>query len=178
MSWERQLLDLFEDLEQQVAGLDLAARDAEVAELERAQYAEVELAARWHASLGELVRVTVAGAGTVAGRLTRVGEGWCLLAGESPTEERIVVLSAVQAARGLSPRALLPEARSVVTRLGLGSALRRVAEEQRALEALRSDGATSRGRVARVGADFLELVGEDAVIEVLPFAALAVLRPR
>ena len=179
MSWEQQLLDLFEDLEQQAAGLDLVARDAEVAELERAQYAEVDLAARWHASVGATVRMTVLGVGTIAGRLARVGAGWCLLAAESPAErETIVALPAVSVVRGLSPRAAPPQARSVVTRLGLGSALRRVAEEQQVVEAARIDGGRSRGRVARVGADFVELVGEEAAIEVIPFAALAVVRGR
>ena len=179
MSWERQLLDLFEDLEQQAAGLDLAARDAEVAELERAEYAGVDLAARWHDSVGQVVRLTVLGVGPVTGRLAQVGDGWCLLRGDTPPgEEMLVVLSAVTVVRGLSARAVPPHARSVLTRLGLGSVLRRVAEDQQIVDVGRIDGGRARGRVARVGADFVELLTEEAVMEALPFRALAVLRSR
>ena len=46
MRWEERLLDLFDDLEQQAEGLALAERDALVAEQSRAEYAEVDLAAR------------------------------------------------------------------------------------------------------------------------------------
>ena len=43
MSWDAALLDVFEDLEQQASGLRLADRDAEVADLAAAAYAEVGL---------------------------------------------------------------------------------------------------------------------------------------
>ena len=55
MTWERELLDLFEDLEHQAEGLALTDRDAEVAELARSEYAEIDLAARVHASVGQPV---------------------------------------------------------------------------------------------------------------------------
>jgi len=175
MSWERQLVDLFEDLEQQAAGLGLAARDADVAELERAEYAGVDLAARLHASVGADVRLTVLGAGSVSGRVARVGSGWLLLApegrppGGGPGGEVLVAVPALCAARGLSPRAVPAELRSPVTRLGLASVLRRIAEEQQVVEMVRRDGSTARGRVARVGADFVEVVdpGDSAAGQVV-----------
>src|SRR6478672_12373653 len=81
MRWEERLLDLFDDLEQQAAGLALGERDALVAEQSRAEYAGVDLAARLHASAGSPVQVDVAGLGTIDASLRRVGEGWCLLDG-------------------------------------------------------------------------------------------------
>src|SRR4051794_10210086 len=61
MRWEERLLDLFDDLEQQAEGLALIGRDAEVAELSRAEYAQVDLADRLHASEGRSVRFGVNG---------------------------------------------------------------------------------------------------------------------
>ena len=54
-------LELFDDLEQQAEGLALAERDARVAERCRAEYAEVDLVARLHASVGTPVQVEVRG---------------------------------------------------------------------------------------------------------------------
>ncbi len=58
MSWEASMVALFEDLEQQAAGLRLAERDAEVAELTLAEYSRISLGARLHASLGHDLRLT------------------------------------------------------------------------------------------------------------------------
>jgi len=52
-------------------------------------------------------------------------------------------------------------ARSVAARLGLGSALRGVADTQAVILVHHVDGTQSRGHLARVGADFVELVSAD-----------------
>lgn len=183
MSWEQRLLDLFEDLEQQAEGAALAARDSEVAELARAEYSEVDLASRWHASVGCDVELACLGGLVVRGRVTRVGAGWCLVAdrADAPggagghTEEWLVALATLVSVRGLSTRARPLSTRPVTARLGLASALRGLAEEQQPVTLVRPDGERRQGLVGRVGSDFLELVADGAV-EVVPFSAVTALR--
>ena len=182
MSWERRLVDLFEDLEQQAAGLALQSRDAEVAELGRAQYAEVELLGRLHASLGRPVGLELQGVGRVSGRLVRVGRGWVLVAPEEvPGQEWVIALGGLLEARGLAPGATVEAARGVGTRVSIGSVVRGLAEAREPVAVVLVDGSARRGLLARVGADFVELVGEGAApgagAAVLPFTALALLRP-
>lgn len=177
MNWEERLLGLFEDLEQQAEGLALADRDAEVEELGRAEYAAVELASRLHASTGRSLRLTVCGAGQVSGRLTGVGAGWCLLsAEEASSHDRVVSLPALLSARGLSSRAVPEPARSVVSRLRVGSVLRRIADSGEPVVIGTVAGEQRPARVLRVGADFLEITTAEGALEVLPFSALAVVR--
>jgi hypothetical protein len=178
VSWEKRVLDLFDDLEQQAQGLALAERDAAVAELGRAGYAEVELLSRLHASVGHLVQLHVQGLGIVRGRLQRVGAGWCMLSGEPPaTVETVVRTDALMSARGLSPRAVPDAARGPLARLGFGSVCRTLAEEPDAVVLLLVDGEARRGALRRVGADFVEVVGADGGSEVVPFSAVAAVRP-
>jgi hypothetical protein len=179
MLWEERLLDLFDDLEQQAEGLVLTGLDAEVAEQSRAEYAQVDLAARLHASVGRAVRVEVQGVGRVEARLVRVGEGWCLLA--DGAAEWLVRDAAIASVRGLSQHGRGVEARPVTARLGLASALRGVAEARSVVVAHHLDGSSERGVLGRVGADFVELrAGDDprspGETEVLPFGALAAVR--
>jgi hypothetical protein len=177
VSWEDRLLALFDDLDQQAEGLALAERDVEVAELGRAEYAAIDLAARVHASVGSRVRLAVAGLGTVDARLCAAGSDWCLLATAAPGAGRewLVRLAAVAAAEGLSERAVPEAARPVTSRLGVGSALRRLAESREPVQLVRLDGAAVRGRLRRVGADFAEVVaeGDRSGLTLLPFAHLA-----
>lgn len=169
------LAPLFEDLEQQAEGLAMDARDAEVAELRPAEYALVTLDARLFASIGTRLQLTVAGAGTLAGRLHRVGDGWCLL--DAGAQEWLVRIPALLSVRGLADRAAAPGARPVTGRLGLGSALRGLAQARLEVALHRTDGSVLRGLPGRVGADFVELgVGEPPVVEVVPFVALGAVR--
>lgn len=178
MSWEQRVLDLFDDLEQQAEGLALAERDAAVAELGRAEYAEVELLSRLHASVGHVVHLHLQGVGTVRGRLERVGAGWCLLSGERPASPGTVVrVPALMSARGLSPRAVPGSVRGPLSRLGFGSVLRGLAEEPEAVVLVLLDGEARRGVVRRVGADFVELAGPGQGAELVPFSAVAAVRP-
>jgi hypothetical protein len=176
MGWERALLELFDDLEQQAEGLALAHRDADVAELARAEYAEVDLASRLHASVDHAVELQVRGAGPVRGRLERVGSGWCLLsATEAGGADTVVALPALLGARGLAAGARPEPLRGVAARLGIGSVVRRLAEEGGRVTVVRTDGERRGGVLARVGADFLELA-EEGRLELVPFPAVALLR--
>jgi hypothetical protein len=177
MTWDDRLARLLEDLEQQADGLAMAERDAQVAELSRAEYAQVDLAGRLHASVGRRLQVGVTGAGTVDGSLARVGQGWCLL--EVGTAEWIVRLPAVGSVRGLSDRSVGAQARPLGARLGVASALRGVGESGGEAVVLRLDGGSARGTLGRVGADFVDLrlgEGRSGHLETVPFAALAAVR--
>lgn len=180
MRWDERLAGLFDDLEQQAEGLALADRDAEVAEALRAEYSQVDLASRLFASLGAQLRLTVTGVGAVDGTLRRAGEGWCLL--DTGAQEWVVRLAAVTAVRGLVDRGVVPTARPLTARLGLGSVLRGLGEARGETMTHRTDGSLLRGLLGRVGADFVEVVVSDGegyvtqVPDVVPFAALAAVR--
>ena len=167
MHWEERLLAVFDDLEQQAEGLALGARDAEVAELGRAEYAAVDVAARLHGALGSRLRLTVTGLGALDGRLARVGSDWLLL--DTGTHEWLVRLDALAELRGLGERALDQPHRPPTARLGFASALRGVAEDRATVLLHRQDGASVRGVPRRVGADFVEVVdpGDSAAGQVV-----------
>jgi hypothetical protein len=184
MRWEERLVALFDDLEQQAEGLALSERDLEVAERSRAEYAQVDLASRLHASAGTQVVLRILGAGQLDATLRRLGVDWCLA--ESGSQEWLVRFAAITSLRGLSSRALGEQARSVAARLGFGSALRGIADERAAVVLHRVDGSPIRGRVRRVGADFLEISAEssfangaddeDPKVEIVPFVHIAAIR--
>jgi hypothetical protein len=153
-------------------------RDAAVAELGRAEYAEVELLSRLHASIGQPVQLQVQGLGMVRGRLDRVGVGWCMLTGEPRADlETVVRIAALMSVRGLSPRAVPESVRGPLARLGFGSVLRRLAEEPEAVILVLLDGEARRGPLRRVGADFVEVTGTEGGVELVPFSAVAAVRP-
>ncbi len=184
MRWEEMLLDLFDDLEQQAEGLALAERDVEVAELSRAEYAQVDFASRLHASTGHRVVLVVAGMGHVDATILRVGADWLLA--DDGAHEWILRIAALAHVRGLSEQAVGEQHRPVPARVGVGSALRSVAESRAAVVLHRLDGALVRGQLRRVGADFVELwvsehaeawrPGPEGHVEVVPFSGLAAVR--
>ena len=175
--WEERLLEVFDDLEQRAEGLALVARDAAVGERARELYSEVDLASRFHGSVGASVELVVPGAGAVRGRLARTGRDWCLLSSDEELGAEVVVnLRGLLGVRGLAPRSAPERTRSVSARLGLAAALRGVAAEDDPVVLVRSDGEPRRGRLARVGADFVELVTDAGHVEAVPMAAIAVLR--
>jgi hypothetical protein len=180
MPLDPSLAALFDDLEQQAAGLELVERDRELTEQRRAEYATVDLISRLHASVGSHVLLAAPVVGALDGRLSRVGVGWLLLETGSPGTgtEWLVRTAALASVRGLSDRAVPAEVRSVTARLGLGSALRQVVASGRGVVLHLSDGRVVRGVPGRVGADFLEVrvVDGPAYTEVVPFSALVALQ--
>lgn len=176
MTWER-LLDDLDDLEQQAAGAFAAERGLEVEERARSVYAEVTLGSRLMAGVGATVGLRLTGVGELSGRLVRVGDGWCLLAvGE---QEWLVPWPSVLGVRGLPGNAVPPEAWPVTARLGLGAALRHLAEDGAECEVRLTDGGAWSGRLGRVGADFVEVLpGEARSAAVVGFPALAAVGSR
>jgi hypothetical protein len=154
VGWDEGLFDLLDDLEGQAEAMYAAERDAELADRSRAEYATVTLSGRLMASLGRPVVLDVEGAGRVAGELRRVGRGWCLV--RESVGDALVPTAAVAGAEGLSERAVPEVAWSPVARLGLGSALRRLADAGAPCLVLTRSGGRYEVVLLRVGGDFVE----------------------
>ena len=176
MAWEEELFAVLDELEQQAEALYDAERDADLADRSRAAYRDVTLGSRLAASLEAEVRLEVAGVGAVEGVLVRVAEGWCVLRG--PAQDWIVCLSAVAVVEGASERSLPEVAWPAAARLGVGSALRRLADARERCVLHLRDGSRYDAVPHRVGADFVEVaVGEGRSL-LVPFSALAAVQSR
>lgn len=170
MGWEEDLFALLDDLEGEAEALYDREREADLADRSRAEYRQVSLASRLMASVGTDLALDVTGVGRVAGRLERVGDGWCLVAAAG--QDWVVATPAVAAVHGAGERSVPEVAWSPVARLGLGSALRRLADAgERCVLRLR-DGTTYDGPLRRVGRDFVEVLSGERVV-LVPFAQLA-----
>jgi len=163
VDWDERLFAFLDDLEQQAQALYDADRAGELADRSRSEYAAVTLVSRLMASVDHDVVLDVLGVGHVTGCLRRVGPDWCLVHGSA--QDWVVRLDAVKTVEGVSSRSVPEVAWSPVTRLGLGSALRRLADAGAPCRLHTVDGTVRDGRVTRVGADFAEvLVGEQRVV--------------
>lgn len=152
-----ELSSLFEDLEQQAAGIELAERDAELADRARGEYAAVTLADRVHASLGRTVTLALARDEVVEGPLMDAGRDWVMVGRQGTAGTWLVRLEAVAVAHGLSARSLPEPARPVTARLGFGAALHRLADGGADLRLLLGTGGLGPASVLRIGADFVEV---------------------
>ena len=155
MGWEERLFDVFDDLEGQAQAMWEADREAELADRAHTEYASVTLASRLMASLGMAVDLGVRGLGRLSGEVARVGPDWCLL--RTGGQEWIVSLPGVLRVGGAASRSVPEVAWSPVHRLGMTSALRRLADSGQRCVVHLDDSGAHEGRVLRVGADFLEL---------------------
>jgi hypothetical protein len=176
MSWEHDLFALFDDLEGQAAAAWEADREAELADRARTEYGAVTLASRLMASRGLEVALDLPHVGRVEGRLSRVGEEWCLLSGAR--QDWIVPLHAVTAVRGASDRSVPDVAWSPIDRLGLRAALRRLADSGARCLLHLADGARHEAYVHRVGADFLEARDSADGELLVPYAGLVAVQSR
>jgi hypothetical protein len=175
MPAEDSLDRLLDDLEGQAEGLYLADRAVEVAELGVAQYAEVELAGRWQASVERPLRVVTTDGWDVRGQLVRAGADWVVLSSDDGGAWA-VHLRFVALVTGLADRPVPTEAGPLSVRLSLGSLLRRLADEADPVGLRLVGGRVVRGRLARVGADFAEVRPEGGEAVVVAFGALVAVR--
>jgi hypothetical protein len=176
MAWEEELFAVLDDLEQQAEALYGAERDADLADRSRAEYQQVSLASRLMASVGAPVRLEVRGVGPVAGELDRVANGWCLV--RAGDQDWVVCLDAVTVVRGASERSVPEIAWSPVARLGLGSALRRIADTGERCVLRLVDGAAHDAVLRRVGADFVEATVGEGTSVLVAFSNLAAVQSR
>jgi hypothetical protein len=176
MAWEEELFAVLDDLEQQAEALYDADRDAHLADRSRAEYQQVTLASRLMASVGRPVRLDVRGVGPVTGELDRVAEGWCLVSASG--QDWVVRLDAVTVVRGASERSLPEVAWAPVSRLALGSALRRIADAGERCVLHLVDGSTHDAVLRRVGADFVEVTASDGRPALVAFSNVAAVQRR
>lgn len=176
VAWDDELFALLDDLEQQAEALYDAERDADLADRSRAEYAQVTLAGRLMASVGRELGLSLVGVGAVTGTLQRVGPDWCLLHGSG--QDWVVRTAVVLRVRGASERAVPELAWSPVASLGLGSALRRVADSRSPCRVHLVDGAQHEVLLTRVGRDFVEAAGPDGQALLFPFGQLAAVQSR
>lgn len=173
MRAEDQLFELLDDLERQAAAAYAEEREWEIADVARADYAQVTLASRLMASLESDVSLEVAGIGRLAGRLVRLGDGWLVLAGRSTW---LVVLPAVISVTGASARSRHEDSWDLRHRLGLRSVLERLAEQGSHCLIHRCDGSSASSRISRIGADFVEAEergpGHETLIALTQIAAV------
>jgi len=175
MSWERQLFALFDDLEQQAAGLEMANREVDIAELSIAEYAAVTFGSRLHASVGNRLQLRVLGGQILVGELIRVGADWVLLKGIP--EEWIVPIHSITAVVGLSQRSDVVTESAPVARLKMTSALRRLASARAECVIFWADQQQLTGTLGRVGRDFVEvLAGDQGRVHLVPLALISSLR--
>ncbi|HLS40940.1 MAG TPA: hypothetical protein VK038_09285 [Ornithinicoccus sp.] len=151
---------LFDDLEAQLAALERSELEAEIAEHTRAERGALSLVDRLAADPGAALRLTVAGAGAVAGRLVELGEDWVVLRVDGPrgpgSDLVLVPLAAVLSVEGLSGRAD-PGGPRGSRRLGLRLALRAVSRDRAVVRLTDTAGTRRTGRIERVGRDHLDL---------------------
>jgi hypothetical protein len=176
VSWEEQLFSALDDLEQQAEALYDAERDLDLADRSRSEYAQVTMDSRLMASLDAALTLELRGVGRVSGTLQRLGTGWCLLHGAG--QDWIVRTAAITVVHGMSPRSVPEVAWSPVTRLGLGSALRRLAEAGERCVLHLVEGAQHEVVLTRVGRDFVEGANTGDRTVVVPFVALSAAQNR
>lgn len=177
MGWEDDLFALFDDLEDQASALYAADRKVELADRSRAEYQQVTLASRLMASIGTTVTLGVEGIGSVSGIIERVAESWLLVS--AGDQDWVINLGAVGKVEGASVRSVPDVAWSPLTRLSLGSALRRISETGEPCILHLRDGSRHDGVLRRVGGDFCELVeGEERRTLLVAFEGLAAAQSR
>ena len=183
MRWQR----LFDDLEAQLDGEVTEAIDAELADRIRGELAKTSIEDRLRGSLGGLVTLELAGAGSLRGTVRRVGADW-LIIDETGATSTIVLIAAVSGARGLAVAARGREVDgTVTTRIGISGVLRVLARDRTPTAVVRVAGSRLAGTITRVGADYFDLAehavdeprgpGSTAISRTVPVSAVATLRP-
>ena len=175
-SWDDQLFALFDDLEGQASALYELERDAELEDRSRAEYHRVTLDSRLMASAGDRLVLTVLGVGRVEGELQRMGVGWCLLSGHA--QDWIVRTTCIEVVQGASDRSVPEVAWSPLHKLGVSSALRRLAESQLRCVVHLADGGQHEAVVRRVGADFVEIRTPSDELVLIAYDALSAVQSR
>lgn len=175
-SWDEQLFALFDDLEGQASALFELERDAELVDRSRAEYHRVTLDSRLMASIGAPLGLTVAGVGRVEGELQRLGLGWCLVSGHA--QDWIVRTACIEVVQGASDRSVPEVAWSPLHKLGVSSALRRLAESRVRCVVHLVGGGQHEAVVRRVGADFVEISSPSDALALIAYDAISAVQSR
>jgi hypothetical protein len=155
MRWDA----LFADVEAVAAAEGEAERRLEVADRTRFEFGRLRLIDRLRPALHAeaTLRVGLIGHPALRGSLHGLGVDWLLLAEEAGAES-LIALGAVQTLQGLTAASAEPGWEGLVgARLDLRVVLRRVVRDRSAVTAGLISGDTVNGRLARVGADHVEI---------------------
>ncbi|WP_246012518.1 hypothetical protein [Myceligenerans xiligouense] len=163
--------DLAADLDALAEAHATAESDAMIAELTRAEHATIDLADRLRAATGTLVVIDLPDGESVRGVIREAARTWLLLAGPARGSQRhLVPLPAIDGVSGLGAGSAPAAGRE----LALTTQLRDLQRDRRTV-LIRTRGRVHRGRIARVGADHLDLDvldGGRRESRVIPFSAL------
>ncbi len=182
MRWDA----LFADLEAEVQAEEALERRAEVVDRIRSELGRLRLVDRLAPALGSPgpLRIGISGHPSLSGALTGLGADWLLVA-QAGGSESLVALAAVQLIQGLSHASAEPGWEGKVgARLDLRVALRRLVRDRSAVTVRLTSADALTGRLARVGADHVELAEIDAGGRVsgagwtIPLAAIAFVQRR
>lgn len=154
VAWENDLFAFLDDLEGQAEAAYAEDRDVELIDRSRAEYASVTMIGRLMATVGSPVEIDVRAVGPIRGTLARVTRSWCLVTGHG--QEWVVPRPAIGVVWGASDRAVPEVAWSPLSRLGIGSALRRIADAEDRCLVHTLQGVRHEVVLRRVGADFVE----------------------
>lgn len=161
MRWDR----LFAELEAQAEDDLLAERDALVADLRDAEWAETS----WRSLLGGSVELEVKGVGRVAGAVRLVNDDLVHLV--TPVMDHLVACTAVTAVLASDHRA--DEPGRVASRLGWRQVLRRARDDGDEGRFTSLDGSLREGAIDVVGLDFVRVLPASGRGVVVPTAELA-----
>lgn len=174
--WDR----LFDDLEAQLAAQARLELDAEVAERTRTERARITLGERFAGAVGTPLVVRLRGGALARGVLEDTGDGWLLLV-EGTGRQVLVATAAVLGVSGLRR----PRDDTRARRFGIGSAVRGISRDRRAVVVVDVDGGAVHGTIDAVGADAFDVAEHplDAPRRaehlrgerVIPFAAVAMI---
>ena len=179
MGWDERLFDLLDDLEGQAEALYAAERDAELADRSRAEYAvglPGQPADGVDRPSGGRSRSRAPGASGASCAGSAAAGAWC----RATTGDWLVCVDAVTSFEGASDRAVPEVAWSAVSRLGLGSALRRLADDATRCMVVTRAGGRHEVELVRVGKDFVEAetCGEPPRRLLLALAAVGAVQSR
>lgn len=167
MRWDR----LFADLEAEAAELAAQDRDAEIAERTRAALSEVRWLERVRGATGSPATLVLGADARVAGTVRYAGPDWVLV--DAGADDVLVPAAAVIGIEGVGPAAPPGTDRLPLT---WTAAWRSLSRDRADVLVRRTDGRQVRGRVAKVGADFVELERDDGSppgwVVLVPFAAI------
>jgi hypothetical protein len=153
---------LFADLEMQWEAAEAAEFDLEVADRSRREAGYLRLVDRMRPAVGHRIHCTLRAGGlepvTVAGRLASLGVDWFLVE-ESAAQEVLVATASVTSVTGLGSMSAQPGHEGpLAARLDLRHVLRQLVRDRASCVVGLADGARLVGTVARVGADFIEVL--------------------
>lgn len=152
---------LFRDYEIQMEAQKHRDYEADARELRQIELSRVTVADRLAAQLGQLLTIHGSTGDIWRGRLETLGLGWLQL--ETDAGGLILPLAHLLYWEGGNHQAV-GEAHEVSRKLTLGSALRALSAAQRDIHIYHAGGTglTSAGKVWAVGADYCEIVGQQA----------------